>query len=82
MYIQRFPIECQIFLTRKCNISCEYCTVPSKYIKGTELNLEEWLTALRRLKKWGIEHIKLLGGDQRSLHIFCLYYDFFVMRVV
>lgn len=70
MYIQRFPIECQIFLTRKCNISCEYCTVPSKYVRGTELDLEEWLTALRRLKKWGIEHIKLLGGEPtQSPHI-------------
>lgn len=58
-----FPIECQIFLTRKCNISCEYCAVPSKYIKGSELDLEEWIRVIHSLEKWGISHIKLLGGE-------------------
>lgn len=70
MPIQDSPIECQIFLTRKCNISCDYCIVPSKYIKGSELDLENWLAVISRLERWGILHIKLLGGEPtQSPHI-------------
>jgi organic radical activating enzyme len=70
MKIPDFPIECQIFLTRKCNISCDYCVVPSKYVKGSELLLEEWFAVMRRLEGWGIQHIKLLGGEPtQSPHI-------------
>jgi MoaA/NifB/PqqE/SkfB family radical SAM enzyme len=70
MKIIGFPIECQIFLTRKCNISCEYCVVPTKYVKGSELLLEEWFAVMRKLESWGIQHIKLLGGEPtQSPHI-------------
>lgn len=70
MSAQRLPIECQIFLTRKCNISCEYCVVPLKYTRGTELNFEQWKEVVGQLIAWGIQHIKLLGGEPtQSPHI-------------
>jgi molybdenum cofactor biosynthesis enzyme MoaA len=70
MSLYERPIECQIFLTRKCNLSCEYCIVPSRYQKSAELILDQWKLAIGKLTRWDIKHIKLLGGEPtQSPHI-------------
>ncbi len=55
------PIEAQLIVTRRCNLSCGYCfeydntsaPVPLEEIKG-------WIDALHRLR---VVHMTLLGGE-------------------
>lgn len=44
--------------------------VPSKYVKSQELSLDDWIAVISKLKQWGIQHIKFLGGEPtQSPHI-------------
>lgn len=54
--------ECQIFLTRKCNILCGYCKLTKKHFEK-ELSIDEWKLAFKNLEKIGIKTVKILGGE-------------------
>ncbi|RLG26483.1 hypothetical protein DRN85_02845 [Methanosarcinales archaeon] len=54
--------ECQIFLTRRCNLRCGYCNLAKKQLKR-ELSIDEWKKALKNLDNIGIKTVKILGGE-------------------
>ena len=54
--------ECQIFITRKCNLNCGYCNLTKKPLIK-ELTISEWQTAFTNLEKIGIKTVKILGGE-------------------
>jgi MoaA/NifB/PqqE/SkfB family radical SAM enzyme len=61
--------ECQIFLTRKCNLHCGYCKIVKKPV-DKELNINEWKKAFRILDDIGIKTVKILGGEPTILEGF------------
>lgn len=58
--------ECQIFLTRKCNIMCGYCKLTEKQLRN-ELTRDEWKEAFLVLEDIGIKTVKLMGGEPTML---------------
>jgi len=53
--------KAQILITRKCNLSCQYCKISKKNMK--ELSLNEWKEAILILDNLGIKFIKIMGGE-------------------
>lgn len=62
---ERLVTECQIFLTRKCNINCGYCRLTKKSLD--ELTVNEWKSAFRNLQNIGIRTAKILGGEPTTV---------------
>ncbi len=62
---ERLVTECQIFLTRKCNINCGYCRLTKKSLG--ELTVNEWKSAFRSLQDVGIRTAKILGGEPTTV---------------
>lgn len=58
--------ECQIFLTRGCNLRCGYCNLAKKPLKK-ELSISEWEEAFKNLEKIGMKTVKILGGEPTIL---------------
>jgi MoaA/NifB/PqqE/SkfB family radical SAM enzyme len=59
--VLRAPIEAQLIVTRRCNLSCGYCAEYDDVSKPVELAaLEKRIDALHRLK---VLNIALLGGE-------------------
>ena len=56
------PKVAGIYITRKCNLSCGYCSV-GKNNTLVELNEEKWIHAIDILKNIGIEKLVILGGE-------------------
>lgn len=56
-----YPLEAQVYLTRECNLRCEYCILTKKQLK--ELSLDEWKSVFIVLDSIGIKSVKLLGGE-------------------
>jgi len=57
----RAPIEAQLIVTRRCNLSCGYCTEYDKVSEPIPLEvLKERIDALHRLK---VVNIAMLGGE-------------------
>ena len=59
-------IESSVYLTRKCNLACQYC----KVIKTTlpeELTTEQWLEAFDIMESLGIRFINIAGGEPTIL---------------
>lgn len=54
--------ECQIFLTRRCNLNCAYCNIVKKPVER-ELSIDEWKKAFKNLENMGIKTVKILGGE-------------------
>ena len=54
--------ECQIFLTRRCNLRCGYCKLTQNPLKK-ELNIDQWKKSFKNLEKIGIKTVKILGGE-------------------
>jgi MoaA/NifB/PqqE/SkfB family radical SAM enzyme len=50
------------FLTRRCNLQCDYCGVTKRRFER-ELNASEWIDALSILESVGIQRVALLGGE-------------------
>lgn len=61
MFFEGVPIEAQLIVTRRCNLSCGYCTEYDNTSKPVPLHLlKERIDALHRL---GVLQISLLGGE-------------------
>lgn len=54
--------ECQIFLTRRCNLLCGYCKLTKRHFER-ELSVAEWKSAFSNMEKIGIKTVKILGGE-------------------
>lgn len=50
-----------IYITRNCNLNCEYCTVKDK--KLVELNYEQWCDAFDIVADIGVTKVNILGGE-------------------
>ena len=58
---RRAPIEAQLIVTRRCNLSCGYCSEYDKISEMIPLDvLKRRIDALHRL---GVVNIALLGGE-------------------
>ncbi len=64
---EELPIQCrntlQVFVTPVCNLHCEGCFARKVMAEGTEINLDEYQTAVGIAKSKGAEQINLLGGE-------------------
>jgi molybdenum cofactor biosynthesis enzyme MoaA len=59
--LRRTPIEAQLIVTRRCNLSCGYCTEYDDVSAAVPLaELRQRIDALHRL---GVVNISLLGGE-------------------
>lgn len=58
----KLPIACGVFITRKCDLRCEYCNIPNNEV-DKELNIEQWKRAVKILEKNGVKNINFLGGE-------------------
>jgi MoaA/NifB/PqqE/SkfB family radical SAM enzyme len=55
------PIEAQLIVTRRCNLSCGYCFEYDNSSSPVPLSdIRSWIDSLHRLK---VAHITLLGGE-------------------
>ncbi len=61
VFFLKAPIEAQLIVTRRCNLSCGYCTEYDKFSTPIPLTkLKERIDALHRLN---VVNITLLGGE-------------------
>lgn len=58
----KLPVACGVFITRKCDLKCEYCNIPRDEIEE-ELTVEQWKNAVNILENIGIKTINFLGGE-------------------
>ena len=54
--------ECQIYLTRRCQLKCDYCVLTKSPLEQ-ELSINEWKEAFHVLDTIGIKTVKILGGE-------------------
>ena len=59
--IRKAPIEAQLIVTRKCNLSCGYCTEYDSY--SPPIPLEDLCRRIDALHRLHVVHITLLGGE-------------------
>lgn len=62
------PKTAMVELTYKCNHKCKFCSCPwdapdSKYPKGEELSVAEWIRVVDILYYQGVESFSLSGGE-------------------
>jgi molybdenum cofactor biosynthesis enzyme MoaA len=61
IFIRKSFLEAQIIVTRRCNLSCGYCTEFDNHSKSVPFaEVATWIDALHRL---GVVQIALLGGE-------------------
>lgn len=61
LVFRRVPVEAQLIVTRRCNLSCGYCTEYDKVSEMIPLSvLKERIDALHRLR---VINVSLLGGE-------------------
>lgn len=58
----KLPRVAGVYVTRKCNLHCDYCGVKYK-LQNKELSSNEWIRAISIIKRLGIERIVILGGE-------------------
>lgn len=58
--------ECQMFITRTCNIRCGSCKLAEKQFER-ELTADEWKSAFTTLENIGIKTVKIMGGEPTTL---------------
>ena len=68
MSSSRIPVSVVLELTYRCNHRCVFCSCPweapnSRYPKGRELELKEWISAIDRLYDSGVQSFSISGGE-------------------
>ncbi len=61
--IDKPPNLVYLLLTYKCNFQCSYCYLRDAYKDIRELDTEQWIQAIRRLKDVGIKKFCITGGE-------------------
>jgi len=59
-------IESSVYLTRKCNLACQYCKI-IKTVLPTELTTGQWMEAFDILENLGIHFVNIAGGEPTIL---------------
>lgn len=60
--LDELPVKvCGVFLTRRCNLSCKYCSVSKTKLE--ELTVGKWQEAFSVVNGLGIEKVAILGGE-------------------
>jgi len=59
-------IESSVYLTRKCNLACQYCKI-IKTVLPEELTTEQWTEAFDILESLGIRFVNIAGGEPTIL---------------
>ncbi len=63
-----FPRNVVLELTYRCNHACKFCSCPwyaqhSKYKKGDELSLDNWISVIDKLYSLGVHRFSISGGE-------------------
>ena len=59
-------IESSVYLTRKCNLACQYCKI-IKTVLPEELTTAQWIEAFDILDSLGIRFVNIAGGEPTIL---------------
>jgi len=59
-------IESSVYLTRKCNLACQYCKI-IKTVLPVELTTGQWMEAFDILDNLGIRFVNIAGGEPTIL---------------
>jgi len=59
-------IESSVYLTRKCNLACQYCKI-IKTVLPTELTTRQWMEAFDILDSLGVRFVNIAGGEPTIL---------------
>lgn len=59
--VNKVPIDSQLVVTRRCNLSCGYCTEYDNHSK--EVPYEELIASIDALHRLGVINISMLGGE-------------------
>jgi MoaA/NifB/PqqE/SkfB family radical SAM enzyme len=59
-------VESSVYLTRECNLKCQYCKIIKTEFEK-ELSTEEWLKAFDVLEGLGIRFVNIAGGEPTVL---------------
>lgn len=63
-YYGKVPFSVYLFLTRKCNLECSFCSMRSSpSFKEKGLGIEEWKDIIDQLREYKIKRIILTGGE-------------------
>jgi len=57
------PMKAVTFITRKCNLKCDYCGVIKRKTREPELDLEGWKKVFDATKKLGVGMNVIFGGE-------------------
>ncbi len=55
-------LEASIYLTRDCNLKCQYCKIIKTELEE-ELSIERWIEAVDILESLGIRFVNIAGGE-------------------
>ncbi len=56
-----------IYLTHACNLECRHCYLSAGRPLSNELNADDWLLILDKLRDLGVNYVYLLGGEPMLL---------------
>lgn len=65
MHPSRSPKWGALFVTKNCNLACEYCQVPTKH-PMPDLPTSDWKQIIDRLAQWGLRATTIVGGEPTS----------------
>lgn len=55
-------IESSIYLTRRCNLKCQYCKIIKTEL-SRELTIDEWIEVIDILDSLGVRFVNIAGGE-------------------
>ena len=58
-----FPLEVDLFLTRRCNMRCVHCSVDAGESLNGELSLEYWKNIFDQLENSRLIKVIITGGE-------------------
>ena len=61
--IVKRPIYVQFYITARCNLACEQCSIIHADAKHQEMNIEQINKVAENLKKIGVNIVLLIGGE-------------------
>ncbi len=59
-------LESSVYLTRSCNLKCQYCKIIKTELPK-ELTIDEWIEAMDVLEDIGIKFVNIAGGEPTVL---------------